>query len=135
MAHSSLRGFAETLVDKTVISADDVRHLRREILPDGISAHDDVEILLGLDARIAHADPAWGDWLVSAIVDFVVWGERPTGRVDEEAAIWLAALLHRSRAPSASARRIVDEIIRETGASDTDLDSFASEAGLQPLAA
>jgi hypothetical protein len=72
MAHSSLRDFADRLAGKAEISADDVRHLQREILPDGISAREDVEILLGLDERIAQADPAWGDWLVSAIVDFVV---------------------------------------------------------------
>jgi hypothetical protein len=132
MAHSSLRDFADRLAGKAEISADDVRHLQREILPDGISAREDIETLIGLDERVHRADPAWRDWLVLSIVDFAVWGERPTGHVDKETAHWLATLLLRRGASSITARRIADETIREAETSGTILRSITADE--EPMA-
>jgi hypothetical protein len=137
MIHSSLRDFADRLAGKAEIGADDVRHLQREILPDGISSREDIETLIGLDGRVHRADPAWRDWLVLAIVDFVVWSERPTGRVDDETARWLATLLLRPGASSVTARRIAEETIREAETSGVFLSSIAAneELAAVPLAA
>jgi len=62
---------------------------------------------------VARADFAWSDFLVAAIVQFVVWAERPTGIVDSDTALWLAAALGGEGAPTRTARLIAREIIEE----------------------
>jgi hypothetical protein len=66
---------------------------QRNILPDGIGSREDAELLID-DREMARTDRAWERWLVATIVEFVVWAERPTGVVDENTAIWLAAALN-----------------------------------------
>ena len=122
MFNLSLREFAQQVVETKRISFGDVNRLKRSILPDGIAGREEVELLIGIDRAIGRADPAWSPWLVAAIVDFVVWGDRPTGYVDETAARWLAAALEGS---PRTARLIVSEILREAQAVDPLLAALA----------
>jgi len=71
----------------------DVRRLQREVLPDGIESREEVCLLLDLDREIPRRDPAFGEFLVASVVSFVVWGERPTGRVEAGTAEWLLACI------------------------------------------
>jgi hypothetical protein len=89
-----------------------VKRLQRNILPDGICARDDVELLLALDRVVSRADRTWGDYLVAAVTDFVVWGERPTGYVDADAGRWLNGLLLAGE-PTRTAVRIAREVEQE----------------------
>ena len=82
MSTSSLQEFVAKIATRNRITFADVRRLQRDILPDGIVDREQAELLLGIDRRVARADIAWADWLVVTIVDFVVWGERPTGTVE-----------------------------------------------------
>ena len=112
-----LREFNAQIISKGRITFGDVKRLQRNILPDGICARDDVELLLALDRVVPRADRTWGDYLVAAVTDFVVWGERPTGYVDPASARWLTAVLSEGiRADLA--RRIAREISAE--AQDVD---------------
>jgi hypothetical protein len=92
-----------------------VQRLQRNVLPDGIGSREDAELLIGLDREMARTDRAWERWLVATIVEFVVWAERPTGVVDENTAIWLAAALNgpESTRPTKTARLIAREIVEE----------------------
>ena len=96
--------FTDKILAKARISFGDVRRLKRDILPDGIASRGQAEALLALDRAVAKADAAWERWLVTTIVDFVVWAERPTGIVDEDTALWLAAAL-RSHAGTRAGKR------------------------------
>lgn len=133
MFNLSLREFAQQAAETKRISFGDVNRLKRSILPDGIACRDEVETLIGVDRALGRADPAWTPWLVAAIVDFVVWGARPTGYVEEASARWLAAALEAS---PRTARLIVREILREAQAVDPLLEALAQpEPKRRPKAA
>ena len=147
MTKVSLSEFAGKLREKNRITFADSQRLQRDILPDGISSRDEAEILIGLDRAIARAYAGWSRFLVVALVDFVVWGDRPTGIVTEDTARWLAAALTgASGTPSPrSARLIAREIAEEAQAFENDAlaalaSSFAetkprrAEPGLTPVA-
>ena len=118
MSTSSLQEFVAKIATRNRITFADVRRLQRDILPDGIVDREQAELLLGIDRRVARADIAWADWLVVTIVDFVVWGERPTGTVEGEPAQWLGDVLTRGGMPTRAGRRIAREVRREAEAVD-----------------
>ncbi|HYF54270.1 MAG TPA: hypothetical protein VEA41_08420 [Salinarimonas sp.] len=132
MADSNLQDFVAKTIEKGRISFGDVRRLQRDILPDGVASRDEVELLLALDRAAPRADRTWSEWLVPAIVDFVVWGERPTGRVEAEAAGWLTAALGGEAAPTRAARLIAREIAREADRVDAAVVAFAFETAAAP---
>lgn len=121
----TLQSFEAAVIASNRINFGDVRRLQRRIIPEGISTREDAERLIAIDATIGRADPAWSDWLVAAIVDFAVWGERPTGYVEGEAAAWLAATLQKSGTTTRAARLIVREIAREAERVDAAIVSLA----------
>ena len=90
---ASLQSIADEIASKGYISFGDVRRLQRDILPDSIAGQTEAECLIALDRRVSRVNPAWSCWLVAAVVDVVVWTERPTGLVSEETAQWLATAL------------------------------------------
>ena len=84
----------------------------------------EAEILLQLASAIEEPDPAWTDFVVAAIIDFVVWGERPTGYVERDTADWLVAVLSQKGARQLS-RRIAREIMKEAQDVDARFAEFA----------
>ena len=128
---STLQDFVAKTTARNRITFGDVRRLQRDVLPDGVSSRPQAELLLRLDAAVARVDRAWIDWLVAAITDFVVWGERPTGAVETEAALWLKELLAAAGTPTKAARRIAREIRRQAERVEEPLASFATEDEIQ----
>ncbi len=112
MINSSLQTFANKVQQAGRISFGDGKRLQRDILPDGINSREEAELLLTLDQMVSRADPAFADWLVAMMVDFVVWGMRPTGIVDANTAAWLAPFLSGSEATAVTCR-LVRELTRE----------------------
>src|SRR3954466_11239243 len=98
MINSSLQAFASNVQKAGRISFGDVKRLQRDILPDGISSRAQAELLLALDQTVSRSDRSFTDWLVAMMVDFVVWGLRPTGTLDAETAAWLTPFLVGQRA-------------------------------------
>ncbi len=88
MISPHLHSFIDSLMAKQHVTAEDVKHLHRDLLPDGIPSHAVADALLALD-RTLDADPPWADFLTPSIVDFAVWGLRPTGVINAETANWL----------------------------------------------
>lgn len=126
MIKLSLREFNDRLRAKARIGKNDVRLLRRELLADGIGSRDEAELLIALDRAVASAHPSWTAWLVSALVDFAVWGARPTGYVDADTAGWLvAALAGEDGVPTHRGLRIAREICREAQGCDARLAALA----------
>jgi hypothetical protein len=108
----------------------DVKRLRRDIAADGILTREEAELLLELDASVAKADASWTDWLVASVVDFAVWGERPTGTVEGEAASWLTQALTQNGLRTKAARLIAREIAREAQSVDAGLSALAEDSGM-----
>jgi hypothetical protein len=72
---------------------------------------------------------------VRAVVDFAVWGARPTGYVDQDTARWLVATLSCGEGPSAAASRIAFEIVKEAEQVDEALLASRCAARVIALAA
>src|SRR5829696_6895027 len=111
MINSSLQAFVANAQQAGCISFGDVKRLQCDILPDGISYREEAELLLTLDQTVGRPDRSFADWLVAMMVDFVVWGMRPTGIVDAETAAWLALFLAEQRTTE-TMRRLVQELTR-----------------------
>src|SRR3954462_15416193 len=124
MVNSSLQAFARNVRKAGRISVGNVQRLQRDILPDGIGARAQAELLLTLDQTVSRADRAFADWLVAMMVDFVVWGLRPTGTVDAETAAWLAPFPAGQRATKTT-RRLARERAAEAEQGATALPSPA----------
>jgi hypothetical protein len=137
MIKNNLRDFIETVIDSKYISADDVKKLQREILEDGIMSRIEAEALLALD-RSLDTDASWGPALTALVVDFMVWGMRPTGVVPGDDALWLTTALDVG-GPTETAMNIVYAILDETQHVDAALLDFImrgrQHARLQSLAA
>jgi len=121
---NSPEAFASNVQKAGRISFGDVKRLQRDILPDGICLREEAELLLTLDQTISRADRAFADWLVAMMVDFVVWGVRPTGSVDAETAAWLTPVLVGQRATK-TIRRLARELAAEAQQGATALLSPA----------
>jgi hypothetical protein len=132
MTKISLADFATKIHAKNRICFGDVQRLQRDVLPDGITSREEAEALLRLDRQVPKIDSAWGLFLVPAIVNFVVWGERPTGVVEEHTVKWLVTALAGDGVPPATriARLIAREIAEEAHAFENDsLTALAALAG------
>ena len=125
MSKNSLQNFTERTIAKGRIGFGDVRRLQRDILPEGISSREQADLLIALDRDIGRQDPAWIDWLVGALVDYVVWGERPVGYVDADKAVWITSVLDGGGKATRNARLIAREIVKEAQNSHETLVAFS----------
>jgi hypothetical protein len=131
MIKKTLRAFADAVVEHKRITLKDVRKLRRYILEDGIASREEADTLIALE-RAVPAEPAFAEYLVGAVVDFAVWGARPTGYVDQDTARWLVATLSCGEGPTETARHIAFEIVREAEQVDEALLAFAMRGSRHP---
>ena len=128
MINVSLQDFCNHAVAEGRITQSDVQGLLRDVLPDGIAHRDEADMLIALERAVPDADPAFADALVALVVDFAVWGERPSGYVDRAVAAWLSASLAGLTGPTPAGARIAVEIVREAQGSAVALMVFALEA-------
>ena len=122
MIKAQLREYMERVIEAKQISADDVRDLQRNVLEDGLTSRAEADALLALD-RSLPADESWGDVLVALMVDYVVWGTRPTGKVTAEDGEWLSGALEVGT-PTPTALRIAYAVAEEAEQIDESLLAF-----------
>ena len=123
MFTAELRTFINTVIGNRQITAEDVRHLKSCILEDGVNSRLEADALLALD-RISDADASWAEFLTAVMVDYVVWGSRPTGRVPAEKAAWLVTAFTCGE-PTGNGVRIARAIVAEAQEVDPELLLFA----------
>ncbi len=119
MITAQLHHFIDHVIAAGRITAEDVKHLHRDILEDGISSRPVADALLALDRTLA-TDPLWSDFLTPAVVNYAVWGTRPTGKITAETANWLLTALTIGE-PTQTALRILQEILSEAHEIDPTL--------------
>jgi hypothetical protein len=124
MIRVSLRFFASRVLKTKRMDESDRTTLQRIIFSDGVRSRLEAEVLLQLSRAIKPVDPDWADFVVASIVDFAVWGTRPTGYVDQSTANWLIAALSQGGATPLT-RRIAREITREAQNVDPRFADFA----------
>lgn len=134
MINHSLQLFCNRTVAAGAITGADVADLGRAILPDGFTSREDADMLIALERAVPAADAAFGDHLVTMLVDFAVWGERPSGHVDADVARWLAASLGNGTGPTRLAARAAFEIVREAHVTDERFVAFTLAANARRLA-
>ena len=127
MINASLQDFIKVAGDTNRITFGDVKRLRRMVLPGRADRHATRSRRCSSSTRPLRAAIRLDGWLVAAVVDFAVWGERPTGYVEGEAAAWLPGLCPvtawRPRLP----RMIAREIEREAEAVDEAIAGLATK--------
>ena len=107
MNNAKLQDFVTHTAARSRITFGDVRRLRRDCLPGGINAGEEVGILIWLDSTVGCADKAWSQWLVAAVADFALRSEvTEDGIVD-----WLKRLT----AATAEGTTVRPRILREIG--------------------
>ena len=89
MAIEALRAAVDAIRAGGQITEDDVRRLRRDLLPDGVTSRLQGDCLLGLEAAGLPHGGAWTMFFVETLADFLLFGERPTGAVSASSAEWL----------------------------------------------
>lgn len=129
MISNILRDFVESVLDKKCISEENLHRLQREILVDGATSREVVDVLVALDRAVSERCEGWGAYLVATVVEFAVWTARPTGVIEKDAANWLVTSLSAGEGPTANAMQVAFEVVREAERCDEMLVSFAMRRG------
>ena len=85
------------------VSAADVASLHRHLFAEGSLDRTEAEALFDLERSALSRCEAWTGFFIQAVTDHVVWGARPTGKLDEGQADWLLAQADTTRTPSSFA--------------------------------
>jgi hypothetical protein len=131
MNNTQLRTFVSKALENKRVTFGDVKRLQRDILPEGILNREDAEILIALDQALQRKDASWTGYLVSVIVDYAVWGSRPTGYIDPETAQWLVSWLSCEK-PTKATVRIANELVSEAQDIDAALLAFVRAIPIPP---
>lgn len=89
------RALAEQAQADGQISAEEILQLRRDGWADGRIEPAEAEAIFVLNDHLAERTPAWAEFFVEAIVQFVLAGGNPRGFISEDQADWLIARLDR----------------------------------------
>lgn len=92
-----------SIADRPQVSRRDVASLHRHLFAEGSIDRAEAEALFDLERAALSRCDAWTGFFIQAVTDHVVWGERPTGRLDEGQAEWLIAQVDAARTPAAFA--------------------------------
>lgn len=84
-----IRDVLADVVASKRITAGDVTELRRSIYHDGVAEAGEVEKLFKIDEAASERDPAWPQFFIEAVVDYLVEQVEPHGYVSEANADWL----------------------------------------------
>jgi hypothetical protein len=121
----------QQVISRGRITYGDIKRLQRKVLPDGVMTREEAEALLIIDRTVERMDPAWVAYLSGTIMDFVVWGSRPTGYVDQETARWLETLLRVNQ--TKAARQILGEVLHEAEGVDQVLRDSILACSFTPI--
>ena len=94
---------AAMLAPQADVSRQDVTSLHRHLFADGSLDRDEAEALFDLERAALSRCDAWTGFFIQAVTDHVVWGLRPTGRLEEDQAEWLVRQVDATRTPASFA--------------------------------
>ena len=77
--------------------------LHRHLFAEGSLDRAEAESLFDLERAALSRCDAWTSFFIQAVTDHVVWGARPTGRLDDGQADWLIAQADATRTPASFA--------------------------------
>ena len=119
MSIEALRAAVEAVRGRGMVGEEDVRRLRRDLLPDGVSSRRQAECLLELETAGLPQCGAWTMFFVETMADFLLFAERPMGGVSASSADWLLArACPEGRGPSRGTRALCIELVRVAADAD-----------------
>lgn len=137
MIDTNLREFADKACENKSITVADVKRLGEIVLENGLGSREEADVLIALDRTVTRADEAagqaWSDLFTALLVDFAVWGARPTGYVDAQTARWLVTAVNACGGPTENARRAIAQMVREAQRVDETLLVFVMRRGVMRL--
>lgn len=137
MIQDDLRVFADAVCEAGTMTRADVARLTEVTLETGLATREEADVLIALDRAVKRADTAaeeaWGELFTTLLVDFAVWGARPTGYVDQKIARWLVTAVNACGGPSENARRAIAQMVREAQRVDEALLVFVMRRGVMRL--
>lgn len=83
--------WSTALIGRARIDDADVASIRRKVFPLGLHTRQDAEAMFDVDQILLDKCAAWTELFAELLVDHLVWGERPTGRIEQDAAEWVLA--------------------------------------------
>ncbi len=89
--------------DVRELAAPEVVSLHRHLFSDASLDRSEAEALFDLERAGLNRGETWTAFFIQAVTDHVVWGARPTGRLDEGQADWLIAQVDDTRTPASFA--------------------------------
>lgn len=89
MANSRIMPEMAPILEKSVISADDVILFRKTVFADGIVSRAEADSLFAVNDRLGETPAEWRDFFVEAMTDYVVRQADPQGYIDDDKARWL----------------------------------------------
>jgi len=117
----------QAILECGTISADDVQQLRHGVFWKGVVTEKDAETAFLLNDRAGvNADPAWPDFFVEALVDYVVRQAEPAGYVSQANADWLIdRIAHSGHVDSATELELLVRILENAKLAPVKLVRFA----------
>ena len=105
LATSGTSTFAplDVIIGQASVSRPDVASLHRHLFAEGSLDRAEAEALFDLERAALTRCDNWIGFFIRAVTDHVVWGARPTGRLDDGQAGWLLAQVDAVRTPAAFA--------------------------------
>jgi len=126
---SALRSLPiEEIVRRGSIKDVDVLRLRSTYHCDGVISADEAETLMRLNDACQVQDPAWSDFFIEAITDYVVNQAEPEGYITADGAKWLMGRLSKNGAIARKTELdLVVNVLDKARWSPVSLASFALE--------
>jgi len=116
MTFSLLADIARSCLAAGRIEATDVRVLARDVLQDGVADRAAADLLIELETGVTEKAAEWRAFFVQTLADYILYVERPTGRVTVADADWLIARV--GAAPRGNLRELLVTIVREAESCD-----------------
>jgi len=119
MSIEALRGAVDAIRAGGRVTEDDVRRLRRDLLPDGVTSRLQADCLLELEAAGLPHGAAWTMFFVETLADFLLFCERPNGAISASSAEWLLGRAYsEGRSPTRGMRALCIELVRVASEAD-----------------
>lgn len=137
MIQDELRAFADDVCETGEMTRADVTRLTELTLETGLVTREEADVVIALDRAVKRADEAaeeaWSELFATLLVDYAVWGARPTGYVDGKTARWLVTAANACGGPSENARRAIARMVQEAQRVDEALLVFVMRRGVMRL--
>lgn len=126
MGELVLAGPLAEMVSRNRVTAEDVLTLRRGVFHDGVVTRGEAEALFALDASCRDRDPAWDEFFIEALCDYLVMQEAPSGYVSEDNAAWLKRAISRDgKVDSRTELELLIKVMEKATSMPASLSAFA----------